>query len=526
MNIETSNDEPYQHKWKLYVMHLFFVFTSRMWDMGAVFLIADLTNNSLGIIALAGLLNNLFIVLFMSHMGKYLDETNRLLASEIALSVKFVTLTSAYGICAYLAHGSHNSAHDPLIYVLPVLCAIAGLSFNTISQSVEKDWIVVLSAGDSVWLSTTNSIMTQIDSGVNSIAPAMTGYLFISCSPSLSAIILLLSNLVTTIFLYFFMRGLYHSWPALARRETKAETTTITLSPTKSNVTTTTSISTSTSTVATSSPIPSSSLSVSWLFSCCSVNEYEDFWQSGCAGAMVSYAFLYLTVLNFGSLMTVYLRSVGVSDGWIGLARGGAAFTGFLGAVIFPFINARFGLYTTSAIAIIFQEILVVAAAISFFFFSPHIIVLVLIFAVLLSRTGLWMFDLGVRQIAQETIPEYCRGKVNGQWRAMTAFFEMSSYVLALLIQGTRYFWVLTSVSATVVTLAMLLFVLGNDGGRHNEHHQSYVSVSVEVPSDNDTPREEVVTPFSSLFLKHPKLTGVEKHEDAGEEEGLELIRT
>lgn len=91
---------------------------------------------------------------------------------------------------------------------------------------------------------------------------------------------------------------------------------------------------------------------------------------------------------------------------------------------------------------------------------------------------------------------------------------------------GTRYFWVLTSVSATVVTLAMLLFVLGNDGGRRNEHHQSYVSVSVEVPSDNDTPHEEVVTPFSSLFLKHPKLAGVEEHEDAGEDEGLELIRT
>ncbi len=46
------------------------------------------------------------------------------------------------------------------------------------------------------------------------------------------------------------------------------------------------------------------------------------------------------------------------------------------------------------------------------------------------------MFDLGVRQIAQETIPEFCRGKVNGQWRSMTAFFEMASYVLALFVHG------------------------------------------------------------------------------------------
>lgn len=46
------------------------------------------------------------------------------------------------------------------------------------------------------------------------------------------------------------------------------------------------------------------------------------------------------------------------------------------------------------------------------------------------------MFDLGVRQIAQETIPEYCRGKVNGQWRTITAFFEMTIFCLALLIPG------------------------------------------------------------------------------------------
>jgi len=48
----------------------------------------------------------------------------------------------------------------------------------------------------------------------------------------------------------------------------------------------------------------------------------------------------------------------------------------------------------------------------------------------------LWLFDLCVRQIAQETIPEAVRGKVNGQWRSMIAFFEMSAYVIAAYIPG------------------------------------------------------------------------------------------
>lgn len=49
------------------------------------------------------------------------------------------------------------------------------------------------------------------------------------------------------------------------------------------------------------------------------------------------------------------------------------------------------------------------------------------------------MFDLGVRQIAQETIPEHCRGKVNGQWKSMTSAFEMVSFVIAFFISGSPF---------------------------------------------------------------------------------------
>jgi len=49
----------------------------------------------------------------------------------------------------------------------------------------------------------------------------------------------------------------------------------------------------------------------------------------------------------------------------------------------------------------------------------------------LFSRTGLWLFDLCARQIAQETIPETARGKVNGQWRSLIALFEVGAYVVS-----------------------------------------------------------------------------------------------
>ncbi|OYY06532.1 MAG: hypothetical protein B7Y70_16305, partial [Rhizobiales bacterium 35-68-8] len=40
-----------------------------------------------------------------------------------------------------------------------------------ITMGLEKDWVVVLSNGNSEWLSKTNSIMTQIDLACNAIAP-------------------------------------------------------------------------------------------------------------------------------------------------------------------------------------------------------------------------------------------------------------------------------------------------------------------------------------------------------------------
>ncbi len=61
------------------------------------------------------------------------------------------------------------------------------------------------------------------------------------------------------------------------------------------------------------------------------------------------------------------------------------------------------------------------------------------------------MFDLAARQICQETIPEAVRGKVNGQWRSIIAFFDMMAYVIATIFPDPSQFYILTSISACMV---------------------------------------------------------------------------
>ena len=46
------------------------------------------------------------------------------------------------------------------------------------------------------------------------------------------------------------------------------------------------------------------------------------------------------------------------------------------------------------------------------------------------------MFDIVIRQITQESIPEDIRNKINGMWKSLISFFSMSSYVIAIIYPG------------------------------------------------------------------------------------------
>ena len=52
------------------------------------------------------------------------------------------------------------------------------------------------------------------------------------------------------------------------------------------------------------------------------------------------------------------------------------------------------------------------------------------------SRAALWCFDLAARQIAQESIPEQYRGRVNAQWKSIVGMFDMASFSIAMVYSG------------------------------------------------------------------------------------------
>ena len=461
---------PFQGMWKLYIMHFFFAFVSRMWDMGIVLLLAAVTNNSLYLIALMGFASSASIFLLMPLIGSWLDHKDRLEALKIVMFVKMLAITAAYGI-SYLMFSPEtfnlsDTQEQMLLYSLPLIAGIVGLSFSTVTQSIEKDWVVVLSDNDSKWLTIVNSAMSQIDLGCAAVAPAVTGYIFLICSGKYASLVLLVTNALGCLALFVFLYRLYNSFPTLAFRSDSSGSATPPAMKAEEE--------------------EGSNEMSGYRYSSIELHLQRDmqertggfynthmnslirnlglkkFMESGCAGTMVSYSFLYCTVLSFGSLMTVYIRWGGITDHWIGIFRGMAAITGFAATLIYPCCRARFNLYNLGAMAIVFQAILVAIAASSFYWASSDVVVFVIIYTVLFSRTGLWMFDLCTRQICQEAVPESSRGVVNGQWRALIAFFDMTSYVMALWYHDPKYFGTLCLMSATMVFLALLLFFASN----------------------------------------------------------------
>jgi hypothetical protein len=466
--------QPYENRSLLYTMHFFFAFVSRMWDMGIILLVAQLTNNSLYIVALTGLVSAMAIFLFMSSIGAYLDKTNRIVAVRLALAVKVVVVSVAYLVCVYLnmeaaaalASGEGNGQlpdienatpfHRYLLYSLPVLGAVASMSFCAITQSIEKDWIVVLSNKDSAWLSATNSVMTQIDLACSSFAPAVTGVLFATLTHTTVSIILLFVNAASALALYIFMSYLYHSWNALGQKvgvdvlqasnelnaadldalrddgyysdgyndESYLNSAEAAANKHKNNAAAGGSDAAASKAKAAAvaqfqqrrvsnnanqinkknrtgagagggggfggfedSQDPTCLTCLqSYFCACCRIQEsLHDFLYSGCAGVMISYAALYLTVLSFGSLMTVYVRWAGVTDDYIGLFRGLNALFGYTGAVLFPYFNGYWGLWTSAQISLTYQFVLVAAAATSYMWAPKELSVWVVMWAVVRS---------------------------------------------------------------------------------------------------------------------------------------------
>jgi iron-regulated transporter 1 len=175
-----------------------------------------------------------------------------------------------------------------------------------------------------------------------------------------------------------------------------------------------------------------------------------------------SLALLYLTVLSFNGQMVTYLLAIGFSSATIGILRGVSAVFELSATWAAPRVMERIG-PIRSGIWFINWEIICVSIACLLFWLpenglNGHLAAGGTVAAVIMSRIGLWGFDLSAQLIVQEEVEPELRGNFSSQEFAFQNIFEMLSFASTIVFSRPTEFKIPATVSAGAVGLSGVLY--------------------------------------------------------------------
>lgn len=105
-----------------------------------------------------------------------------------------------------------------------------------------------------------------------------------------------------------------------------------------------------------------------------------------------------------------------------------------------------------------FQFACLILASCSLYFKQDHWGVFLFLVGVIISRFGLYTFDLAAVRIIQDFTEEENRGVVSGFQSTLQSFFELASFAFAFIYSNPEQFPYLCLISCLMTGLAAILF--------------------------------------------------------------------
>jgi len=482
----------------LYISHFFAQFSEVAWQFCLILFLAAFSNyESLILVSTYGFCSHGFVCVFGARCGRFVDGANRLFVAQrfilsenccvlLASACCYVLLGRAqdyeastkdtfdldasHNLRAWLAHRFDGVPLDLLSIVLLVALhafgSIAMILDKGFLVAMERDWIVVMSQyatsttgtqstpleGDNVsnqeiqtqeskvWLSDTNVMMKQIDLGCKVAAPAVAGLLIASFDDGKdphhgndlrgAALVVGAINAVALVVEYICTKIIYQSLPELANKRTPPA----------------------------SSEIQQLEEPITNVCHCAISDSLKIYFEQTVAMGGVSLSLLYLNVLSFGGIMTAYLVWKGMGLEKVGVWRGVNSALGLLGIFCFSFSTKRFSLKNTGMIAIIWQFACLSLSYLSLFVDNYTLSLTLLIGGVISSRIGLWVFDVAVTQLFQQTVRSEVSGVVGGVQQSLNAFFFLLSFGLGFVFPDPKDFYIDVAAGYASVAIAMVLY--------------------------------------------------------------------
>eukprot|EP00658_Telonema_sp_P-2_P008159 TRINITY_DN13060_c0_g4_i4.p1 TRINITY_DN13060_c0_g4~~TRINITY_DN13060_c0_g4_i4.p1 ORF type:complete len:591 (-),score=103.94 TRINITY_DN13060_c0_g4_i4:452-2224(-) len=440
-------------RWLLYTSHFFAAWGERSWEFGAsLLLLSAAGGNSFALTAAFGAAECASTVLFGGMVGSYIDRAHPLQGPLFSFLIQNVSIALSAGCVVILLSVSdlhHTSSSNQLgravtIAGVMIFGATARLGSLGSTLSVEKGWAVALTRGMAPKvLADLNGSMRRIDLMCKILAPITVGILIDNLDGATAGVWIAVFNLLAWVVEAGALKKVFATHEHLfqigdpeAEEEDLEEP------------------------AGTTSCARKCSLESGGAL----LKEFKHGWATYYHQevflAALGLATVYFTVLSFGTLMTAYVNWRGMPGTYLGIARGCGAAFGIVATIVTPIMVHRLGARKAGLVSIWVQLMLLLPCFLSTAVSDPLAELSLLIGGVVVSRLGLWGFDLAVTQLLQTCVLETELGAVNGVQGALQNFFGMGEFVLGMVFPDPEQFWILIISSWLSVLCAACLYTI------------------------------------------------------------------
>ena len=443
----------------LFLSHFLSTWNSRLFEMGSVLFIAATFPKTLLPMSVYALVRSGATILLSPTIGAWIDQGNRLNVVRVSIVGQRMAVGTSCGIfwTLYKREELGPKLRTSFFVVLVLFACIEKLCSVMNLIAVERDWVVVISQDDSSSRRILNARMRRIDLFCKLFSPLMISS--INGASTMIAIQLTLAmNLVSVLIEYHTIAAVFTRVPALRRTTTENPA----------------------SAVNDLEPLPSlnnnNRLSIRGIMTFVRrsainlfpFNSVPIYCRHPAFLPSISLSLLYLTVLSVSGQMITFLVAIGYTSSAVGATRAVSTIFELSATWIAPKMQERIGAVRGALWSSTWQ-MMWLAGGLTWFIAKGESLTgnkLVaasgLVGAVVLSRMGLWSFDLCVQSIIQEEVNEQSRGTFSTVEASFQNLFELLSYLTTIIFSTTNQFqWpaIISVIAIYIAGLICMLFV-------------------------------------------------------------------
>lgn len=418
----------------LYVSHFLSTWNFRGFEFGAVLFLATIFPGTLLPLSIYALFRAASVILLAPAIGRYIDYDQRLkvVRTSIVWQRSAVVVSC---IIFWVMLSQRKIFSDWSIYVLLgmniLLACVEKLCTIMNTVSVERDWVVVIAHNDESALRQMNSQMRRIDLFCKLFSPLVVA-LIDGLSTQAAILVTFSINTASMVLEYALIAKVYQAVPALATRDRSKNSETDSIQP--------------------EPRLPSSGL-LSFADNLKIYVSQEAFLPS------LSLSMLYLTVLSFAGQMVTYLLSVGYTSTVVGLVRTFSTVFELAATWIAPKVIGRIGPVRSGMWFLSLQMACLGVTGLIFWTAPvPLWAATGLVGGTIISRVGLWGFDLSAQVIIQEEVEPRYRGAFSMTEAALQNFCELCAYTSTIVFFKPSQFKYPTMMSVVAVYVAGALY--------------------------------------------------------------------